>query len=315
MTFQVKAIGVSNGRFSTAIIRRNVYTQTLFIMVLHLIAIQAHAVTIPAPQTSELYPDHLIVGPVGVDNQRNDPPAYDYHTATWTFAPLGSGHWDFIEVDFYCHAMSEWSNFEYIVTGGISDYTRKRRPRHRATYSFPVNTTGNVLVTHDNEVVEDTIPGDDPDSDEEEEVDTGCHNYDFHVTLFYKIPVPGIPTSINTNTPDSTGTITVSWGAASGTIHNYQLEESRNGGTYTHVYTGTLRTATLTSRIQGSSYRYRVRASAGSHGLYQYSDWRVAAPVNVPIAPPPPGSRVIYIHTDLLGSPVAESNEAGELEQ
>ncbi|TQV65649.1 hypothetical protein FKG94_28400 [Exilibacterium tricleocarpae] len=171
------------------------------------------------------------------------------------------------------------------------------------------------MVTHENEMDEEPVPVDDPDSDEEEEIDVGCIEYDFYVTLFYRILAPGIPASINTNTPDSTGRIVVSWGAPGGNIHDYQLEESRNGGAYANVYTGTSRTKTLTNRNQGSTYRYRVRASAGSHGIYKYGGWRTSSSVSVPTAPPAVGSRVIYIHTDLLGSPVAESNEQGEIEQ
>ncbi|TQV74279.1 hypothetical protein FKG94_16890, partial [Exilibacterium tricleocarpae] len=132
MAFQVKANGVSGEHLFTSAALGNLYKRALLTTALLLTALQARAVTIPAPQTSDLYPDHLIIGPVGINNQRNDPPGYYYHTETWTFIPPGSGRWDFIEVDYDCHNRIEWTIFSYSVTGAISGHTDKRR--HRRTH-------------------------------------------------------------------------------------------------------------------------------------------------------------------------------------
>lgn len=312
MALQAKTTGVLGRNFSISTYLNKSCARGMLTIALFLVVTQLHAVTIPAPHTSASYPDHLIIGPVGIYNQSNDPSQYIFHSETWTFTPPGGGHWDFAEIDFHCDNEIEWSIFNYWSTGGISDETENRN--HNATHYFAAGTTGNVLFSHENSIEEEPIQVDDPESDEEEEIEVGCFQYDFDVTLYYKIEAPGIPASISTNSPNSDGSITVSWGVASGNVYNYQLEESKNGGAYTNVYAGTLRTKTLSNRTQGSTYTYRVRASAGSNGLYKYSGWRTSAAVSVPI-PPSVESSVIYIHTDLLGSPVAESNEAGEIEQ
>ncbi|TQV65743.1 hypothetical protein FKG94_28175, partial [Exilibacterium tricleocarpae] len=132
MEFQIRKIKIWSKVFSISESTSKRFASRLFVVTFLLAATEVHAVTIPAPQTSDLYPDHLIIGPVGISNQRNDPPDYYRHTETWTFIPPGSGRWDFIEVDYDCHNRIEWTIFSYSVTGAISGHTDKRR--HRRTH-------------------------------------------------------------------------------------------------------------------------------------------------------------------------------------
>ncbi|MBY6212820.1 hypothetical protein KUV95_14780 [Microbulbifer agarilyticus] len=70
---------------------------------------------------------------------------------------------------------------------------------------------------------------------------------------------PGVPASISTPSNNTSGTYTVSWGAATGTVTSYQFYEQKNGGSWVSKYTGTSRSKSFSGNGDGS-YRYRVRA-------------------------------------------------------
>lgn len=71
--------------------------------------------------------------------------------------------------------------------------------------------------------------------------------------------VPGTPLSISTPSSDNDGAFTVSWGAASGTVTSYELEQQINSGSWVQIYSG----ASLSEAVSGladGTYEYRVRA-------------------------------------------------------
>ena len=72
---------------------------------------------------------------------------------------------------------------------------------------------------------------------------------------------PGVPASITVPASSSTGSFTISWGAASGTVTGYQLMQATNASFTgeTSVYTGTALSVALTGHGSGTYY-YRVRA-------------------------------------------------------
>lgn len=72
---------------------------------------------------------------------------------------------------------------------------------------------------------------------------------------------PGLPASITVPATSSTGSFTISWGAATGTVTAYQLMQATNASFSGEisVYSGTALSAALTGRTRGTYY-YRVRA-------------------------------------------------------
>ena len=72
---------------------------------------------------------------------------------------------------------------------------------------------------------------------------------------------PGVPASIAVPASSSTGSFTISWGAASGTVTGYQLMQATSASFSgeTSVYSGTALSVALTGRGSGTYY-YRVRA-------------------------------------------------------
>lgn len=100
---------------------------------------------------------------------------------------------------------------------------------------------------------------------------------------------PGIPASITVPSSSSTGSYTISWGAASGTVTAYQLYEATNSGFSgeTLAYSGTALSKAISGKGNGSYY-YRVRACNGSLcGGYRTG----ANPIVVTLAvPAPPAS-------------------------
>lgn len=73
--------------------------------------------------------------------------------------------------------------------------------------------------------------------------------------------LPGVPASITVPTSSTTGSYTVSWGTAIGTVTAYELYEATNSSfsSQTRIYSGTALSASLSGRGNGT-YHYRVRA-------------------------------------------------------
>lgn len=71
--------------------------------------------------------------------------------------------------------------------------------------------------------------------------------------------VPGVPSSITTPGSDNDGAFSVSWGAASGTVTGYKLQQQVDGGSWGEIYSGTSRSKAVSGLVDGT-YKYRVRA-------------------------------------------------------
>lgn len=111
---------------------------------------------------------------------------------------------------------------------------------------------------------------------------------------------PGTPSSASISPANSSnGSHTVSWGASSGAVTNYDLYRSTNGGGYVHVYTGTS-TSVSFSGLGSAYYVYRVRAYNTVNGVISYSGYRYSNTGNVAITPGVPPSATL--------SPVNSSN-------
>jgi len=76
---------------------------------------------------------------------------------------------------------------------------------------------------------------------------------------------PGVPASITVPASSTTGSYTVSWGAASGTLTEYKLYEANNAGFSGEVLvsSGTALSQAISGKGNGSYY-YRVRACNGT---------------------------------------------------
>lgn len=97
------------------------------------------------------------------------------------------------------------------------------------------------------------------------------------------LKIPGVPGAISAPATDADGTFSLSWGAASGTVSSYRLEQKINSGAWSQIQSSTARTASIS--VSGSgTYYYRVRA-CNTSGCSGYT---ANAPVNVsiPLAPP-----------------------------
>lgn len=73
---------------------------------------------------------------------------------------------------------------------------------------------------------------------------------------------PSTPSSISVPATSSTGSYSINWSAASGTVTAYELYESTNPifSAATRVYSGTELFKAISGKGDGSSYYYRVRA-------------------------------------------------------
>ncbi|WP_308365245.1 MULTISPECIES: Ig-like domain-containing protein [unclassified Microbulbifer] len=121
----------------------------------------------------------------------------------------------------------------------------------------------------------------------------------------FTVDVLGTPRNIVVPTTDDDGTYQISWDAVTGATY-YKIRERFNGNAWgSYVSTGSSSARSVNDNLNGK-YRYRIVAcnanGCGAEG--------VSSPVVVDSSP---GTSVIYIHTDLLGSPVAESDELGEI--
>ena len=109
---------------------------------------------------------------------------------------------------------------------------------------------------------------------------TGCSNYSSVKTTNVAI-TPGVPATISVSPSTSyTGSHSISWAASSGSVTNYQLYQSKNGGGYVLKYTGTSTSRTLSNPSTGS-YTYRVRAYKTTGSYTSHSGYRTASAVTV----------------------------------
>ncbi len=78
-------------------------------------------------------------------------------------------------------------------------------------------------------------------------------------TIAVSYPKPGVPSSFSVPSTASNSSYTVSWGASSGTVTTYKIEESINGSSWSSLNTNASRSKGY-SKTQNTYYDYRVRA-------------------------------------------------------
>lgn len=121
------------------------------------------------------------------------------------------------------------------------------------------------------------------------------------------IPPPSTPSYLTyPNAVTTEANIDFEWGPVSGGA-TYELQKSLNGDSFVSVYSGS-ETATSSSHPEGT-YIFRVRACNNVH----CSGFRAGAEMVVEPPEEPLYRSVIFIHTDALGSPSAETNEEGDI--
>lgn len=99
---------------------------------------------------------------------------------------------------------------------------------------------------------------------------------------------PGTPPSVIPSTSLSkNGSVTVSWGASSGSVSAYQLQQQANGGSWNTIYNGSGRSKSI-SGLNNGSYKYRVIACKGVSGYISCSGWRTSSVVTVLKVPTTP---------------------------
>lgn len=96
--------------------------------------------------------------------------------------------------------------------------------------------------------------------------------------------------------------ISTSWNAVSGAA-SYRIRQSINGVWQAEINKGTARQHQFGAIAAANHYGYQVRACNASN---QCSEWSPNLSINT-------SASVIYVHTDLLGSVIAESNASGQL--
>ncbi|TQV88051.1 fibronectin type III domain-containing protein [Aliikangiella coralliicola] len=97
-----------------------------------------------------------------------------------------------------------------------------------------------------------------------------CNGYDWACSGYSAISgdvsvlhVPGVPSSISNPSTDTDGSITVSWGSATGRAADYRLEQRKNSGSWTQIAASDSTSKAVHSLTDGS-YSYRVRACNAS---------------------------------------------------
>lgn len=131
----------------------------------------------------------------------------------------------------------------------------------------------------------------------------GCSDYAY--TQTFNIPGGGgtsgvyIKAPADLNTTFSGSTLTVDWGSVTN-VTSYRIRQNLNGVWQAEINKGTTRTHSFTVSAN-NIYSYQVR---GCNASSQCSDWSYVLTVNTSPA-------VTYIHTDILGSVIGESNQSG----
>lgn len=119
----------------------------------------------------------------------------------------------------------------------------------------------------------------------------------------FTVPAPPAPafvaTPANFNATISGTTVSTSWNAISGGSA-YFIRQNVNGTWQAEINKGTTRTHNFTVAAN-NIYSYQVR---GCNASAQCSEWSPTLTINTSAA-------VTYIHTDILGSVIGESNQNG----
>lgn len=118
----------------------------------------------------------------------------------------------------------------------------------------------------------------------------------------------GSISQISAPSSDVDGQFSVSWAEASRARY-YVLQQQVSGGTWAEVFRGSERE--YAAVVPPATYLYRVQACNSA----SCSSYQVSGQVKVSGSTASTDRRVIFIHTDLLGSPAAETDELGRESQ
>lgn len=114
------------------------------------------------------------------------------------------------------------------------------------------------------------------------------------------------PATISLPTTEVDGQFTVQWSSVAGASY-YVLEQMKSGGSYSETYRGT--ELAYGALVDPGSYKFRVKACKPQD--VDCSAFKESSFVTVTGSSASLNRRVIYLHTDSLGSPAAETNENG----
>lgn len=114
--------------------------------------------------------------------------------------------------------------------------------------------------------------------------DYGCSSYTAYRTVTV-IKTPSVPGAISAPTTDPDGGYGVSWGASSGTVTKYTLQENINSGTFSTIQDNSYLSRSLSGKTS-AIYGYRVRAC----NSLSCSGWTSTKSVTVSITPGVPSS-------------------------
>ena len=121
---------------------------------------------------------------------------------------------------------------------------------------------------------------------------------------------PLAPQTVIAPTNISTGaTVRLSWSSVSYAT-KYVVEQQRDGGNWALLYTGAATSTSTNLSNTPGLYYFRVKACNATECSAYTMSGQTQAVIG---APNSSKRRVIYIHTDLLGSPAAETDENGNL--
>ena len=134
---------------------------------------------------------------------------------------------------------------------------------------------------------------------------SGCSNVSTKmVTVSAGLPAPS---SIQVVASDIDGQFEVSWSSVANAT-GYILEQSKSSAAYVEVFRGAETVYGVLA--DAGQYKFRVKACNNNYsscGTYI----ETSAATTVSGSSPSASRRVVFLHTDLLGSPSAESNENG----
>ncbi|MBU2870415.1 chitinase N-terminal domain-containing protein [Colwellia sp. E2M01] len=139
---------------------------------------------------------------------------------------------------------------------------------------------------------------------------TLCSGYTSEKTVVVLL-IPGTPPSLETPT-ENVGISTVKWGKSSNMVPSayYKLSRKRAAGSYTKVYEGIETSFRDTTTSASGTHTYEIKACIKSDAKEYCSEGRTTTTSRKNTQTQ---KRVIYIHSDLLGSPAAETDENGEI--
>ncbi|MDM3872286.1 hypothetical protein QSV34_13100, partial [Porticoccus sp. W117] len=118
----------------------------------------------------------------------------------------------------------------------------------------------------------------------------GCSAYSSVDTTQVAI-TPGVPSSITTPGTNYSGTVSLSWGAASGSVSYYQLQRQFNSGSWATIQSNGATSRTDTGLVVGT-YRYAVRAcrTTGSYTSCSGNRFSNTFTVTTPATPGTPNA-------------------------